>query len=154
MRRRFLRTAALLGLLAAACSKQPEPVPRLDGEWQIELRSPAKFWETPRTSVGRVTLRSAPHHGEVCEEDPLACSSNVQGTARVSTREIVGTQLKAEVVGAVLDRRKILIVLGGCCDHGELTLVGRFDHGDIQGQWTETFLTDGRQGRFTMIRVR
>jgi hypothetical protein len=145
---------ALLALLTTRCGDLRENVPRLSGQWRIHIESTASRSKDLRTANGRLDLHPAPLQGPDCKQDRLICSTHVQGTAEISTRNVLGGQLPPDVVGGVLKNGDVFLLVGGCCDRGELDLRGHLKAGVIRGRWAETRLGRGREGTFTMSRLR
>jgi hypothetical protein len=108
-----------------------------------------------RAARGTVELVPDPLPDSVCKAAPeVICSTHVRGAGSISTVDLLGGQLQPEVIGGILTNGKVIFILGGCCDRGELEMHGRASHGRISGKWWQTFVSDdGRTGKFVLTRA-
>lgn len=101
---------------------------------------------------GTLHLQASPQTGAACREDPKACGSAVRGFHTVDFSALLGQKPGAVATGAVLTDNSVLMLLGACCDRGEISMRGQFRQGRIVGRWTETRIGDERSGTFELRR--
>ena len=150
-RRPVLLFGSILALQLAGCSGFGGVRPDLSGAWR------GRFWfdgAMTRIASGEVRLRPSPEHGSYCAEDPVACETAVRGTDDISFAAIGHRLENDSAQAAVLSDDEILLLLGPCCDRGEISALGRMDGGKIRGSWEETRIGGGRTGRFELERQR
>lgn len=149
--RAFMLVVALL--VAGACGRRDAAVTvaQLLGRWEVELYSP----EVPADSVhGMIVLDSIARPSAACLRSGLPCHETVRGVHEVNFRPLLGHQLSTEVDAGVDDvDGKVVVMIGECCDRGELALKGGMRNGVIRGGWEETFIGGGRSGSFVLHKV-
>jgi hypothetical protein len=153
---------ALLTILAACGGSQqaPEDV-SLGGTWEVELTRGVLPW-TKTTVRGQVHL--APAHDPKCTEhegpsDPhtALCDSLVEGTYSINLRSLLrphpyaGWTPKASAIAYA--KGTMTLIIGGCCDRGEVVGTGRLNAERMEGRWYQQFLSDGPGGRFVLWRT-
>jgi hypothetical protein len=157
-----MKALPLLSMLmiaaAAGCDRVAArgrgPMPTLVGTWHAEFRLGWVAGST-RDASGTIELRSDPMHGTVCAEDEaesVVCESAVRGTHRVRFAPMLGHPLDTTALGAVLKDDGVMLLIGPCCDRGEISARGRFIGGRIRGTWSETSVGGGRSGTFELWR--
>jgi len=157
-----MKVSSLVSMLmiaaAAGCDRLAArgrgPMPTLVGTWHAEFRV-GWFDGSARDASGTIELRADPMHGGVCAEDEaesVVCESAVRGTHRVRFAPMLGHPLVEAVLGGLLKDDGVVLLLGPCCDRGEISARGRFIGGTIRGTWSETSAGRGRSGTFELWR--
>lgn len=144
--RPWWRTIAV-GLVAIWSCRVPGP-PNLAGTWNAEFRLGA------RVATGTISLSLAPIPPTTCGLSPARCAAAVRGNHQIDFQPLLGHPLTAEVLAGSEENGDITLLLGRCCDQGELSGIGRLDKDTLRGRWSETFIVDGRKGTFTLTRLR
>lgn len=75
------------------------------------------------------------------------------GTHEIEFVRLLGRRVPAPATAGVTENGEIVLMLGDCCDQGEIGARGRLKNDTIRGQWTETSLGGGRQGTFILNRM-
>lgn len=139
--------------LCAACTSSRETVPldRLTGGWEAEFLPS----EPGRHSVqGLVALDSIVPEPAECPPYLGECGAVVRGTHTIDLKPLLGHDLPPDVTAGLDGDRMVVVVLGGCCDRGELSARGRLENGKIRGRWEETYVGGGRSGSFVLTKIR
>ena len=144
------RVIALLVLaLGGACSRPGGHIAatQLLGRWEAQFSSHAN----DRPVIGTIVLDSLVPVSAACRGAGDVCTEAV-GTHTVDFRPLLGHALPSEVAVASDSDGAIYLVVGTCCDRGELELKGRPKSGEIRGSWEETRISIGRSGSFVLKR--
>lgn len=120
---------ALLGTAQfAACGPEaPLPAEGLAGRWEIELiatQGPARGTR----ARGVLDLRSDPLPLVQCEgeDDTRPCSTHASGLHTVRTTPLLRHELSREVDAGLVSKNEVLLMMGACCDRGEISARGRW----------------------------
>lgn len=125
----------------------------LAGQWEIVLRLEQHRRE-PLITRGTLLLEPDPVHSPACaDEDPVACATAVTGTHNLDLVSMMGYELPSIVDAGLMENGAILIQIGGCCDRGEISALGRLDGEVIRGKWSEGRVSPAREGTFVLRRV-
>jgi hypothetical protein len=125
------------------------------GRWEIEFvatQGPGRG----ASAQGVVTLQKDSISVSQCSdgEDARLCATHTRGTHTVATKALLGHDLSQEVSAGLLSDDEVLIVIGACCDRGEVSARGRWRNGHFEGHWSDTWLNGAAaEGRFTMRRA-
>ena len=139
-------------LLAALQCTPSEGSRNLTGHWTGEFRTDRGSEPSARNVVGLIVLRVIRGSVDECKVDSVACATLVKGSHNVDFTPMLGHRVEPEAQAAVLDDGTILLVLGRCCDRGEVSARGRFTRGEIRGVWSETRIGEAREGTFSLRR--
>jgi hypothetical protein len=135
--------------------KAPAPITSVAGNWEIEFVA-TKGPGRGAKARGVLTLRDDPVPASQCfgGEDARLCATHTLGIHSVATKTLLGHDLSQEASGGLLSDNEVLIVIGACCDRGEVSAKGRWRNGRFEGRWSDTWLSGAAaEGRFTMRRL-
>jgi hypothetical protein len=135
--------------------KASAPIAGVAGNWEMEFVA-TKGPGRGAKARGVLTLRDDPAPAPPCfgEEDARLCATHTRGIHRVATKTLLGHALSQEASGGLLSDDEVLVVIGACCDRGEVSAKGRWRNGRFEGHWSDTWLSGAAaQGRFTMRRL-
>jgi hypothetical protein len=147
---RYRMCAVLILFSLSACENRQETPPQTDliGQWRVEFHGRGM----PGIASGRLQLSEQAAYTDGCRRDPT-CTPGIIGSHEIDFSGLLQRQLLARVLAGVDEKGRIALLVGSCCDRGELSAIGRLRRDTIRGTWTEQFLEDGRRGRFVMTRV-
>jgi hypothetical protein len=147
-----LSIALLAVLLCSACVPHQPRSAALDlsGVWLAEFQSRSGA----QASSGTVTLNVVNSDPSLCPDDASDCGSHVRGSHQIDFKPLLDRSVPSIAVAGVDPDGHIIILLGECCDQGEIGARGVLRNGAIRGRWVETFLGGGREGTFTFTLVR
>jgi hypothetical protein len=156
---RILLPAIAAILIAGECTRPPPlDIAALAGTWELEIWRGR--WARKHVH-GQVTLAPAPIPDCTPEEERrelngFLCRTHVEGSHSVPLDSLVRSNPYARwtpYAGAIsFADGKILLLIGGCCDRGEIVATGRLDGDRIEGGWYQQFLNDRPGGRFVLRR--
>lgn len=161
MVRPALLIALLMILTACGGSQQAPEAVSLAGTWEVELTRGVLPWA--KTTVrGQVNL--APWPDPACnpasfagEADAPRCETSVKGTYSIDLHALVSAPRSVlwepGVAAMAFTNGKMVMVIGGCCDRGEIVASGRVEAARIKGGWYQQFQSDGPGGRFVLRRI-
>jgi hypothetical protein len=135
--------------------KASAPLTGVAGNWEIEFvatKGPGRGAKVR----GVLTLRDDPVPASQCfeGEDAHLCATHTRGTHSVATKTLLGHDLTQEASGGLLSDDEVLVVIGACCDRGEVSAKGRWRNERFEGRWSDTWLSGAAaEGRFTMRRL-
>lgn len=125
------------------------------GRWEIEFVA-TKGPGRGASAQGVVTLQkdSIPVSQCLGGEDARLCVTHTRGTHTMATKALLGHDISQEASAGLLSDDEVLMVIGACCDRGEVSARGRWRNGRFEGRWSDTWLSGAAaEGRFTMRRV-
>lgn len=147
----FVATMALLLACSEGENSSASSIPaRLEGVWELSLERKGK------TAQGHLTLHSEPADTADCRgmKSTLACETAARGTHSLRTREVLGYHLPPAADASLLEPDSVLFMIGGCCDRGEISGVGRWKDGAFRGKWADQRLAGKPvRGTFTLRRI-
>jgi hypothetical protein len=155
----------LIAIVGTACLCACEPVERtrttsdptadLAGRWEIEFVA-TKGTGRGAKARGIVTLHNDPVPVSQCLDgaDAYLCATQTRGSHTVATGALLGHELSQEAGAGLLSNDEILLVIGTCCDRGEVSAKGRWRNARFEGRWSDTWLSGATaEGRFRMQRL-
>lgn len=135
--------------------KASTPIEGIVGRWEVEFVATKGTGRGARAR-GVLTLRNDPALESQCleHEDARRCATHTRGLHTVATKTLLGYELSQEAVAGLLSDDEVLMVIGTCCDRGEVSAKGRWRNGHFEGRWSKTWLRGATaEGRFTMRRL-
>ncbi|HEU0053917.1 MAG TPA: hypothetical protein VFQ39_12115 [Longimicrobium sp.] len=153
--RRLRSTIPLALALRAACRgatpERPLTAADLAGTWEMAPRGRGPHG--PVAARGIVTFPADSVKTD-CMADRAPCAAAAGAPVSIETKPLLGHTLWFRLEAALFVDGDVLMMLGECCDRGELGMRGRLRRGGISGRWSETFVSAGagRRGRFTLRR--
>jgi hypothetical protein len=130
----FVATMALLLACGEGENRSASSIPsRVDGVWELSLQRKGT------TVRGRLTLHSEPADTADCRgmKSTLACETAAAGTHSLQTRGVLPYDLPPAAGASLLGPDSVLFMIGGCCDRGEISGLGRWKDGAFHGRWAD-----------------
>lgn len=144
------RTIFLLTLLASCTRTSSSSAPAdLTGSWRAEFRLDSR----PGRASGFIVLQPVLADPERCLAERVMCPGEVEGSHSIDFEPILNRAVPSTAIAGEEQAREVIVMLGSCCDQGEISGRGLLKNGIIRGRWIETTLGGGRTGRFVMQRV-
>jgi hypothetical protein len=138
--------SCLLGCASESGQQNPPgALSGVAGTWELELATS----DNPAVWV-RGTLLMRDSIVESCPTDIPNCTGLAAGTHDLNTVQLLGSQRSSTVFAALSEDGRIMLELGGCCDRGELTMIGTLESDSATGRWYENSTMRERAGAFRM----
>ena len=148
----FVSAAVFAALLSGnACSRLIQHVSsrQIIGRWEAQFSLQGS---KNKSATGIIVLDSLIPPSPTCTRGDDPCST-AHGQHVVDFSSMLGYALPNNVVASVDSDGAIYLIVGRCCDRGELDLRGRLDHGRIRGGWEEAPDGSAHSGSFVLSKA-
>jgi hypothetical protein len=138
---------------AARDGKSQQPlVPSMAGLWTLELRGGTGLGTTVNGSLSLTADTTA--YADCSQRYSAAvCRRRMIGTHDLNVTPLVGYELSSQAAATIDERGTLVLVLGQCCDRGEISASGGVGDTIIAGRWVEQRTAgDVRRGTFRLAR--
>ncbi len=143
----------------SACTPSESPVldgsdSVLAGTWEIQLYR--KGSSQAEQVSGTIRLRHDPIGDSACSraEDSISCRTHVRGTHDLELFPLLGHRQGESVSASLVDRQTMVLMIGECCDRGEIGATTTWREGRFIGRWVEGRIdASGAWGTLTMSRT-
>ena len=124
----------------------------LSGTWRLELRERQGL--TTRAINGDLVMRRNNIPAGKCKfTDRVTCKTFVEGMHTLDTNALIGHRIPDAAQGEISADGEVSIVLGECCERGNIDLAGRGDANVVRGRWVTVRSGDLHRGRFVLQRM-